>query len=170
MPQRNVDAHGSNLTAITGSTGDQTRSLHDCMPQFVATELERIGASILLRRRATGRPPASSRTFPSPFSGLRQPTRRSSSSMASFRISSLMPVAQDSASFCTLQTRRAWMVSRLLLISRAWVSVSHQTTFPSAPNKDSSSPSTAGQLRRHHSGKKNTPPVRTAGRAFPLRQ
>ena len=43
-PQRNVDAHGNNLTAITGSTGDHSRSLHDYMLQFVAIELERIGA------------------------------------------------------------------------------------------------------------------------------
>ena len=37
VPQWNVDAHGSNLTAITGSIGDHSRSLHDCMRQFVAT-------------------------------------------------------------------------------------------------------------------------------------
>ena len=101
-----VDAHGNNFTAITDSTGDHSRSLHDYMPQFVATELGRIGANSSLRRRATSQPPASSRTFPSRCSGLRQPTRRSSSSMAFFRISPLMPVAQDSASSCSLRIRR----------------------------------------------------------------
>ena len=47
MPQPNVDPHGSILTAITGSTGDHSRSLHDYMLQFIATELERIGAKYL---------------------------------------------------------------------------------------------------------------------------
>jgi len=51
MPQRNVDAHGNNLTAITGSTGDHSRSLHDYMLQFVATELERIGAKYLAAKK-----------------------------------------------------------------------------------------------------------------------
>ena len=51
MPQWNVDAHGSNLTAITGSTGDHSRSLNDCMLQFVATELERIGAKHLAAKK-----------------------------------------------------------------------------------------------------------------------
>ena len=55
--------------------------------------------------------------------------------------------SSSSAGSCSLRACRVWMVSRLRLTSRAWVSVSHQTTFPSAPNKDSSSPSTAGQLR-----------------------
>jgi len=45
MPQRKVDAHGSKLTAITGSTGDHSLSLYDYyMFQFVATDLGRIGA------------------------------------------------------------------------------------------------------------------------------
>ena len=43
IPQRNVGVHENNLTAITGSTGDHSRSLHDYMLQFVAIELERIG-------------------------------------------------------------------------------------------------------------------------------
>jgi len=51
MPQRNADAHGSNLTAITGSTGDHSRTLHGYMPQFVATELERIGAKYLSAKK-----------------------------------------------------------------------------------------------------------------------
>jgi len=51
MPQRNADAHGSNLAAITGSTGDHRRSLHDCMLQFVDTELERIGAKSLVAKK-----------------------------------------------------------------------------------------------------------------------
>ena len=51
MPQRNADAHGNNLTAITGSTGDHSRSLHDDMLQFVAIELERIGAKYLAAKK-----------------------------------------------------------------------------------------------------------------------
>ena len=50
MPQRNVDAHGNNLTAITGSI-DHSRSLHDYMLQFVAIELERIGAKYLAAKK-----------------------------------------------------------------------------------------------------------------------
>ena len=67
--------------------------------------------------------------------------------MASFRISSLIPVAQDSAGPCSLRIRRVWMVSRLWLTLRASTSMSHQTAFLSAPNKGSSSLSTTGQLR-----------------------
>jgi len=72
MPQRNADAHGSNLSAITGSISDHSQSLHSYMPQFVVTELERIGKNTSLQRRATSRPPESSRTFSSPCSGLQQ--------------------------------------------------------------------------------------------------
>jgi len=41
----------TSLTAITGSIGDRSRSLHDCMPQFVATELMRIGAKCLAAKK-----------------------------------------------------------------------------------------------------------------------
>ena len=51
MPQCNDDAHGSNLTAITGSIGDHNRSLHGYVLQFLATELERIGAKQIPRRK-----------------------------------------------------------------------------------------------------------------------
>ena len=52
MPQRSVDAHGNNPTAITGSTGDHSRSLHDYMLQFVAAiELGRIGAKYLAAKK-----------------------------------------------------------------------------------------------------------------------
>jgi len=51
MPQRSAGAYGGNLIAITGSTGDHSCSLHDysrgCMLQFVATDLERMGAKYL---------------------------------------------------------------------------------------------------------------------------
>ena len=58
-----------------------------------------------------------------------------------------MLVTQDSASFRNLWILHVWIISRLWLISRARESASHQTTLPSAPNKDSSSPLTAGPLR-----------------------
>jgi len=51
IPQRDADAHGSYLTAITGSAGDHSRSLHDCMLQFVATELEWISAKYLAAKK-----------------------------------------------------------------------------------------------------------------------
>jgi len=51
MPQRNVDAHGSYFTAITGSAGYHSRPLHDYLPQFVATELERISAEYLAAKQ-----------------------------------------------------------------------------------------------------------------------
>ena len=50
MPQRNVDAHGSNLTAPP-ATGDHRIPFHDYMPQFVATELERIGEKYLAAKK-----------------------------------------------------------------------------------------------------------------------
>ena len=43
--------HGSNLTAITGSTGDHSLSFHDYMLQFVIIELERIGAKYLAAKK-----------------------------------------------------------------------------------------------------------------------
>ena len=46
----------------------------------------------------------------------------------------MMPVAHDSA------IRYVRMALRLWLTLGAWESASHPTTFPSAPNKDSSSP------------------------------
>jgi len=52
MPLRNADAHGNYFTtAVTGSTGDHSRFIHDYMPQFVATELERIGAKYLAAKK-----------------------------------------------------------------------------------------------------------------------
>ena len=52
MPQQNLNAHRSNLTAITGSTGDHNRSLHGSMMlQFVATDLEQIGAKFLSAKK-----------------------------------------------------------------------------------------------------------------------
>ena len=65
MPQRNIDAHGSNLTINTGSIGDHSRSLHGRMLQFVAMELERFGAKHFAAKKghcklkATSRPPLS---------------------------------------------------------------------------------------------------------------
>jgi len=121
MSQRNDDPHGSNPAAITGSIGDHRRSLHDYMymPPFVATELEQIGAKYLAAKKGYSRPPASSRTISSPSSGLQQSTRRSSLSMASFWIFTLMPVAQDLANSSSLRTScHVWMVLRLWLTSR----------------------------------------------------
>ena len=51
MLQRNADAHGRSLKAISGSTGNHSRPLHDYMPKSVATELERIGAEYLAAKR-----------------------------------------------------------------------------------------------------------------------
>lgn len=41
---RKADALGKIPTATTGSAGDHSRPLHDYILQFVAAELERIGA------------------------------------------------------------------------------------------------------------------------------
>ena len=96
--------------------------------------------------------------------------------MASFRISSLMPVVRDPASSWSLRVRRAWMVSRLWLTLRASTSMSHQTAFLSAPNKGSSSLSTTGQLRckaakdlkskYHHTPDDEIGPVKSALLSF----
>ena len=86
MSRRNVDAHGNNPTAITGSIGDQagpsTTTYSSSWPRSSCGSAQNTS----LRRRTTSRPPTSSRTISSPCSGLHQSTSRSSSSMASFRM------------------------------------------------------------------------------------
>ena len=125
MPQRNVDVHGNNLTAITGSTGDHSRSLHNYMLQFVAIELERIGAKYLAAKKGY-------KSTAGIFTHVLQPllgtvTADKAFKLASFRISSLTPVAQDSASSWSLWIHHVWMASRVGLTSRAWVLASHKT-------------------------------------------
>ena len=94
----------------------------------------------LLRRRVTGQPPASSRTFPSPCSAF----KLISGILPNFvidargaRFSELMQL-MDSSSLGDIETP---------VDIKGWISVNHQTMLPSAPNKDSSSLSTAGRIR-----------------------
>jgi len=47
----NADAHGSSPTAITGFICDHSQPRHDCKLQYVATELERIGAKHLAAKK-----------------------------------------------------------------------------------------------------------------------
>ena len=66
MPQRNVDVHGNNLTADPSMT-----TCFSSWPLISSGSVQNTS----LRRRTTSRPPASLRTFSSPYSGLRQPTK-----------------------------------------------------------------------------------------------
>jgi len=65
MPQRNDYARGSNTTAI----GDLSRSLHDFMPQFLVTELERIGATYLTAKKCYKSTAGIYMHVPQPFLG-----------------------------------------------------------------------------------------------------
>jgi len=142
MPQRNVNAHGSNLTAITGSIGDHSRLHAPVRGHGARVDWRKIS------RREEGL-----QLTAGIFTHVPQPLLRTATANKALRlINGIFPdfaIDARGARFSELLqftgSSRLDGVEAFWLTSRAWESASHQTTLPSTPNKGSLRPLTAGQ-------------------------